>query len=370
MELHSGSRRSCGLRLISIWTSLLLMPGKNRSHAILLESGCGTLIGNHADMKTLLLLILLAFIASALFGQTLPPSSKFDQSLLGGTNPALSDQEKAGVAITQAWRDKSLQTLVGQPGENASVQFRFGESLPTIVCAILNVTDIELQSGEIVTHINIGDSIRWTVESAVSGSGSNQIQHLVVKPREIGLSTSLIVTTDRRCYHLLLISDQGPFMHDVTFLYEPEQHTTLVASAALSPAPTPAKAAKADPPPRRKQSAGKQVVKDPPDDADEDYVIKGKPSWRPVSAYSKNGHTYIQMPPSFKHGDAPVLFEEKKSGLFGHFKNLVNYRVHGRWIVADTVIDNAVLVSGVGAGQQKVTVRHDKKKATEVASGN
>src|SRR5260370_42013325 len=104
-------------------------------------------------MKTLLLLILLAFVASSLFSQAPPSTSKFDQSLLGGTDPVLSDQEKAGVAITQAWRDKSLETLVGHPGENASVQFRFGESLPTIVCAVLNVTDIELQSGEIVTHI-------------------------------------------------------------------------------------------------------------------------------------------------------------------------------------------------------------------------
>jgi type IV secretion system protein TrbG len=160
-------------------------------------------------VKTLLLLILLAFLTSCLFGQNSPSSNKFDSSLLGGTDPVLSDQEKAGVAITQAWRDKSLQTLVGQPGENASVQFRFGESLPTIVAAVLNVTDIELQPGEIVTHINLGDSTRWTVESAISGSGVNQVQHLIIKPRDIGLSTSLIVTTDRRTYHLLLVSDQN-----------------------------------------------------------------------------------------------------------------------------------------------------------------
>jgi P-type conjugative transfer protein TrbG len=320
-------------------------------------------------MKTLFLLILLAFIASTLFGQSPPPSSKFDQSLLGGTDPVLSDQEKAGVAITQAWRDKSLQTLVGQPGENASVQFRFGESLPTIVCAVLNVTDIELQPGELVTHVNLGDSTRWTVENAISGSGSSQVSHLIIKPRDIGLSTSLIVTTDRRTYHLLLVSDQGPFMHDITFLYEGSAPTPVATSSPSPPAAAPVKVVKADPPPHHKQAPGKQVVsREPADDADEDYVIKGKAAWKPVSTYSKDGHTYIQMPKSFKHGDAPVLFEEKKSGLFGHSKDLVNYRVHGRWLVADTVIDNAVLVSGVGAGQRRVTVRHSKKK--EVSSGN
>jgi P-type conjugative transfer protein TrbG len=313
-------------------------------------------------MKSLLLLIVLLLAVSA-FGQNPPSSSKFDQSLLGGTNPDLTDQEKAGVAITQAWRDKSLQTLVGQPGENASVQFRFGESLPTIVCAVLNVTDIELQSGEIVTHINLGDSTRWTVESAISGSGSSQIQHLVVKPRDIGLSTSLLVTTDRRTYHLLLVSDQGSFMHDVTFLYEPA-HASLVIAASPTPTPTSAKVVAKDPPPRRKkQSSGKQVVRDPvKDDADENYTVTGKAEWAPIEVYSKDGKTYIQMPASVRHKEAPVLFEERKAGWFHHNKDLVNYRCHGRWYVVDKVLDSATLVNGVGAGQQRVTIRHAKTK--------
>ena len=92
------------------------------------------------------------------------PASKFDAGLLGGNNPVLTEEERAGVAVTQAWRDKSYETLVGQPGSNSSVQFRFGQSLPSIVCAILQVTDIELQPGEAVTHINLGDSTRWSVE--------------------------------------------------------------------------------------------------------------------------------------------------------------------------------------------------------------
>ena len=119
---------------------------------------------------------------SSVGGQPTTQASKFDPGLLGGNNPVLTDQEKAGVAITQAWRDKSYETMVGQPGANSSVQFRFGESLPSIVCAILQVTDIELQPGEVVTYINLGDSTRWSVESALSGSSSDQVEHLIVKP--------------------------------------------------------------------------------------------------------------------------------------------------------------------------------------------
>jgi type IV secretion system protein VirB9 len=276
----------------------------------------------------------------------------------------LTEQEKAGVEITQAWKDKS--TVVSQPGVSSSVQFRFGESYPTIVCAILQVTDIELQAGEVVNHINLGDSTRWTVESAISGSGAAQIPHLIVKPRDIGLSTSLIVTTDRRTYHLLLVSDEKDFCHDVSFIY-----AAPVVLAAATPAPSPSPGTE-DPPRRRKQSAGKDVVpSDPPDDADDNYVVSGRANFAPITVYTKDGKTYLQMPPSVAHREAPVLFEEKKSGLFGHSKSLVNYRVHGRWYVVDRILDSAVLVSGVGAAQQKVIVRHaPKRKATEVASGN
>jgi type IV secretion system protein VirB9 len=272
----------------------------------------------------------------------------------------LTEQEKAGVAITQAWRDKSFQSMVGQPGTNSSVEFRYGQSLPTIVTAVLNLTDIALQPGEVVTQINIGDTTRWSVESALSGSGADQVQHLIIKPRDIGLSTSLVVTTDRRTYHLLLVSDEAEFMHAVSFVYDDAPKATpTVATEAPFPTPAPPK------PSGRKESDGKEakVAFTESDDADENYSVKGKPEWKPVEVYSKDGKTYIEMPKSVRNKEAPVLFEEKKGGWFRHDKVLVNYRVHGKWYVVDRVLDKAVLISGVGSGQQKVDIEHiDKSK--------
>jgi type IV secretion system protein TrbG len=296
------------------------------------------------------------------------PASNFDPTLLGGKPPVLTEQEKAGVAITQAWRDKSLETLVGQPGENSSVKFRFGESLPTIVCAILQVTDIELEAGETVTHINLGDATRWSVESAESGSGDTQVEHLIVKPRDVGLSTSLVVTTDRRTYHLLLASDAADFMHWVTFAYKDAPHLEKAPTEAPEPTLTPS----SDPPKASETRAAKKQVRmvktDPPDPADDSYQVSGHPEWRPVNVYAKDGKTYIEMPGSVRHKEAPVLFEEKKSGWFHHSKDLVNYRVHGKWYVVDRVLDNAVLVSGVGAAQQKVVIRHVDKPPLKVVA--
>jgi type IV secretory pathway VirB9-like protein len=136
------------------------------------------------------------------------PASAFGSNLLGGKEPVLDNEERAGVQVTDAWREKSYESMVSQAGTTGSVLFRYGASYPSIVCAILQVTDIELEPGEVVTQVNVGDTTRWSVESAVSGSGAEQVQHLIVKPRDIGLNTSLVVTTDRRTYHLILVSDQ------------------------------------------------------------------------------------------------------------------------------------------------------------------
>ncbi len=257
--------------------------------------------------------------------------------------------------------------MTSQAGLSGSVQFRYGESYPSIVCAILQVTDVELQPGETVTHINVGDSTRWSVESAVSGNGSDQVFHLLIKPRDIGLSTSLVVTTDRRTYHLLLVSDQAEFMHSVSFVYrdEPQGAAPITAAAAQGtpdPTPPPGRAAPIRP---KKSGDGKriQVAAADPDDADESYTVSGKADWKPVQVYSKDGKTYLEMPSAMRHKEAPVLFEEKKAGWFHHEKILVNYRIHGKWYVVDRVLDNATLVSGVGDGQEKVDIRHVEAKA-------
>jgi type IV secretion system protein VirB9 len=288
------------------------------------------------------------------------PASAFNSQLLGGKEPELNEEERAGVEITKAWRQRSYASMVSQAGTSGSVLFRYDQSYPSIVCAILQVTDIELEPGEVVTQVNVGDTTRWSVESAVSGSGSDQTQHLIVKPRDIGLTTSLVVTTDHRTYHLMLVSDQTEFMHSVRFVYEHER-TAQPASTpppAAAPAPTPQQVA-ADPPRRRHEKPdGKRVALLEADDTDDGYVVNGKADWKPVQVYSKGGKTYIEMPASVRHKEAPVLFEETRKGWFHHEKILCNYRIKGPWYVVDKVIDHGTLISGVGSNQTRVDIRH------------
>src|SRR3546814_7328427 len=64
------------------------------------------------------------------------------------------------------------------------------------------VSDIALQPGETLTSVAAGDTVRWTVGDTASGSGETKRTHLLVKPFAPGLSTNLVITTDRRVYHV------------------------------------------------------------------------------------------------------------------------------------------------------------------------
>jgi hypothetical protein len=62
--------------------------------------------------------------------------------------------------------------------------------------SVAAVCDVELQAGEQVNSIHLGDTARWSVEPAISGVGGNEVQHLIIKPHDVGLETSLIASRE------------------------------------------------------------------------------------------------------------------------------------------------------------------------------
>ena len=170
--------------------------------------------------KYLLALVLGAAPAFALAAGPAGPADKNLADLyFSKDNPTLTPQEKAAVAIAQKWRDNSATGIKPVAGADGSIRFLFGAQQPSIVCAVLQVCDVELQPGEQVNSIHLGDTARWTVEPAITGSGPAEVQHLIIKPMDVGLETSLIVTTNRRTYHLRLRSHRTEFMPRVAFSY-------------------------------------------------------------------------------------------------------------------------------------------------------
>ena len=238
--------------------------------------------------------------------------------------------EAKGMGISTQWRGSRGLVTKGADGK---VIFLYGEVQPSVVCSPLQVCDIELQGGEVVRDVLVGDTVRWKVEPATSGAAGGQAIHLIVKPSEPGLVTSMVVTTSRRTYHIQLKSHATQYMARVGFEY-PEDVSAKLAdvNARLEASTIP----------------GAGVPAEQLSFADS---VSGSAGWRPTRVYSDGQKTYIQFPRSISGQDAPVLFV-----VSGGQNRIVNYRMKNNMMVVDYNIDRAVLVSGVGWKQQKVTI--------------
>lgn len=191
------------------------------------------------------------------------------------------------------------------------------------------VTDILLQPGEAVTSVAAGDTVRWTVGDTTSGSGEGRRTHILVKPFSSGLRTNLVITTDRRAYHLQLESTASAAMAAISWSYPGDALLALQrpTSAAGSAAP----------------------MVHSVERLNFSYAISGdRPPWRPVRAFDDGRQTYIEFPPAMTVGEAPPLFVLGEDGK----SELVNYRVAGRYYVVDRLFAAAEL--RLGAKRQKV----------------
>ena len=186
------------------------------------------------------------------------------------------------------------------------------------------VTDISLEPGEALVSVASGDTVRWVIGDTTSGSGEARRTHVLVKPFAAGLATNLIITTDRRSYHVSLASTGGSAIARVSWTYPKGE--LLVMQEAAQPAP-------AEPVP-----VGPAL-----DALRFGYTISGhRPAWRPLRAFDDGRQTYIEVPPALAVGEAPPLFLVGAKGD----AQLVNYRLRGRYYVVDRLFDTAELRLG------------------------
>jgi type IV secretion system protein VirB9 len=255
----------------------------------------------------------------------------------------LRRHDKEALRLLAAYRrDRSS----GQPrrGENGSIVFSFGTSRVRVICAPLRICDIALQPGELVTGVHLGDPVRWSVEPAQTGTGPGRTLHALVKAHAANLDTNLVIYTDRRVYHLDLISRRKDHMPLVSFSYPEESKRAWEAYLA------------------DKRVEGADVAMDlgrvSIEDVHTNYEISGdKPSWRPIAVYDNGKRTCIKMPRGLSTTEAPALLlqERKKT-------RIVNYRVRDGCYVVDRLFDKAVLISGVGKEQQRVEIDRTRRK--------
>jgi len=201
------------------------------------------------------------------------------------------------------------------------------------------VSDIALQQGEKLVSVSTGDTVRWIVGDTTSGAGLTQQVHILVKPIAADLKTNLVITSERRTYHLELESTETTYMSSLSWTY-PEDELIAIKKqndsvAGLDSVPI----------------DGAQTF----DNLNFRYRIEGSASFAPARVFDDGAKVYIQFPSSLPQGEAPPLFVQGSEGK----PALVNYRVKGNTYIVDRLF--AVAELRLGSKSQAVVkiIRND-----------
>ena len=270
----------------------------------------------------------------------------------------LTAAEKVAIENYQQWATSGARSMQkSYVGADGSTVFTYGAQMPSVICALLQITDIALERGETINSVNIGDPSRWSVEPAVEGSGETMIQHVLIKPLDVGLDTSMLITTDRRTYRLKLKSVKGKYLPLVSFVYPSKALQQFRALSAQNAAE------------RRRNtietgtgeggSANPQYL----GDLNFNYAIEGEVSWKPVRVFDDGQKTIIEMPKAMLARNAPSLMVlDKEGGWFSDEKtSIINYRLQGTRYVVDGLFDQAILTLDVGDDQQRVVIKRGEQ---------
>lgn len=266
---------------------------------------------------------------------------------LENVSPKIGAPGQKGVTHSTEWVQKNQPPAKGEDGR---VVFTYGATMPTIVCSPPHVCEVELEKGEtVIDKPHIGDAARWKVAPAVSRIGEEKTVHIIIKPTEPGLETNLMIPTDRRVYHLRLVSKKTSYVARTSFYYPENEQGSWEGG---------------------KEAMGRgSVISDLPrlsvDKLNFAYKCredKGNPKFTPLRVFDDGTRTYIQMPESVKVNECPVIVLIGSDGM----EQLVNYRFKHNYFVVDRLFEKAALISGVGWKQDRVLItRSDKRKAAD-----
>lgn len=289
-------------------------------------------------MRALLTILTLTVSAVATAGNRID-DQYFDEPI-----QELTPAQKRAVQIVEKHRDASATPISGPDG---SVIFPFGQTRPSLVCAVFDFCDVALEPGEQVQSLSLGDDVRWKLDAAVTGQGSQQVQHVIIKPVDANLETSLAIATSRRTYTLRLRSDRTANMPKVSFHYPENAMAKFAALAAV-----------------KEEEKTKNTIPETGEYLGQlsfDYEINGSAPWKPVRVYNDGVKTILEMPPTMGQGEAPVFFALRGDASVFPWgakaeQVMVNYRVQGNRYIVDSVFEKGILIAGVGGDQMKVTI--------------
>lgn len=270
---------------------------------------------------------------------------------------------EGAVVVTPGQMEEALGELVreyrrtGRAGvlrQSTVMVVPFGHSQPVLACAPLRASVVELQPGEVVMGVVAGDTERFAVEQTYTGPGG-RTPLVVVKPLAYDVTTNLVVSTDRRVYHVTLdsaprpshdrggrarsrgvdgeVNPQPRYARHIRFYYPDDVAADVQPGAArLNPAPNSAGVLDADAPASL-------------DDLHFDYQVTGDPDL--VAAvervFDDGVHAYVKLSrQAVRGGEVPVLYAIGPGGD----REVLNYAYRGGYYVTDRAVREAELVLG------------------------
>lgn len=266
-------------------------------------------------------------------------------------------------AAVADYRESGEPAILGTPTGRV---WPYGHGVPTLTCLPLRACDVALEAGETLLGWAIGDSERWLAEELVEGAPPGERPHLLLKPTETGLATNLVLVTDRRTYHLELVSPElpddaavaTPYDHRVAWYYPDDwvrrlEHaerraTTATADAAVRHAEAVELEHPLDP---GRLSFAYRV--------DAPFWARRRLPWRPLTVFDDGERVYLRLPERARRHELPVLLGRLADGTTYPLAT----HLAGDWLIVPTLFERAELVLGTGDRRRSLTLRAGSREA-------
>lgn len=216
--------------------------------------------------------------------------------------------------------------------------YPFGVYQPVLTCTVLRACIIELEAGEALISLVAGDDQRWLIDHTFTGAGGTT-PLVTVKPTDHNITTNLVLSTDRRVYHVTLDSPPRQrkgsaynpldrYTRHITFYYPGDEVRRVARREDLV-----------------RQQQRHLITKAGPGlgltELDHSYRWNRKRGfpWEPVSVFDDGQRVYIKLPAKASKYEQPLLVVEARGE-----DQIVNYIVRDGFYIVDRLFSRARLV--------------------------
>ncbi|AMR78041.1 P-type conjugative transfer protein TrbG [Cupriavidus nantongensis] len=262
--------------------------------------------------------------------------------------------EDAVLAQAKRWQSgEKAKALMSSDGK---VVFPFGQAMPKLTCSPSRACDIEMEPGEMPRKVVLGDQANWMWEAADSIEKGRTVNHVVVQPKDSDVESNLIITTDRRTYHIKLYAPktEGVYLNRIGFYY-PEQLVSSWDDKMGRAAETKAK----------DEASNVMPAAVAPDKMAFDYRIDGDADFRPIRVFNDGERVYIAMPDDIRHSEYPTLrlIDDEGKAMVVDYRRTVDEKTGTIHYVVDKLFSKAELIRD----SEKVQIIWKRKEKSRFA---